>query len=692
MKAARKTLKRQPRHRRGDPADRPLCHLTRLLRRVTNGRSSGSPLRCSIAQKFVAAILLAISINGCSNDKQTSQISYEQKAKQRAAGTFETLDPWILKTIEGAAPRGNCGIFLGNGFLGAGFGANGGSDATTKCFAAGVYNNEHLAALPQWNTLDLPSIGNYSQLLDLKRGVLSTQTGQVKVTSFVSLPRRELAVLHIEGAPLPSQLPPFDIPQDWILVDQTTLSPHEKIWNLRSSDGKTTLRMHIREAADSSNSWTRCVWIHVNATNRVLDVAPPFAQLLEEHEGAWAKRWHSDIQIGGDPEAQQIVHALMFYLLCCVRENSADSIPPEALVGDHYLGHIFWDAEIWMFPALLAQHPALAKTILDYRFAHLNQAKQIARNEGLAGADFPWESASSGNEVAPPEFAHERHITADVGWAHWQYWRWTHDKKWLKERGWPVISNVADLWASRAKLNAQTGKYDILRVLGPDENGGLVDNNTFTNAMAESCLENAVAASRVLDIRPNPRWSEVARNLALPFDNVRGVYLKNQNDKGGTTKQADGELTIYPANLPMSRDVAAKTFDFHRVRAIRSGPAMTTSVQTIIAARLGRKMQAESLFRESYRPFVRGPFLLFSEKRSLDRCFFATGAGGVLQSVLYGFGDLQAQGFGTKVALRKIVLPKSWTSLTISGIKHDGKIYTLKVTPTSRWLSQEKAP
>lgn len=636
--------------------------------------------------RFVAPLSICLLIGSCNSEKTTPQISSEQRTKKRAIGAFENLDAWILTTKNPDAPRGNGGIFLGNGFLGAGFGANGGADSTTKCFAAGVYNNEHLAQLPQWNKLDLPvPTENYQQSLDLKRGVLSTRFSAIKVTSFVSLPARNLAILHVEGASLPNKIPQISIPSDWISVEEKTISAHEKTWKLKTTDGKTSLKMRIREVADSAQSWTR--FVQIETSNRVLDsVLSSYETALKKHENAWENRWKADIQIDGDAEAQQLVHGSMFNLLCCVRENATDSIPPEALSGNHYLGHIFWDAEVWMFPALLVQHPKLAKTILDYRWKHLAQARQIAKNQGFAGLDFPWESASSGREVAPKEFARERHITADVGWAHWQYWLWTRDKNWLKNRGWPVISGVADFWASRAKLNVKTGKYDILQVLGPDESGGMVDNNTFTNAMAKRCLENAIAASRVLDLKPNPKWQIVAQKLALPFDFKRQIYLKNRNDKGDKTKQADGELMIYPAALPMSRAIAERTFDFHRTRPIRFGPAMTTSVHTIISARLGRKNEAENSFRESYRPFIRGPFLLFSEKRSLDRCVFATGVGGVLQSVLYGFGDLRSEDFTTKTAQRKIVLPKSWKNLTISGIKNNGKTYTLKVTPTSRTL------
>lgn len=330
-------------------------------------------------------VFAAIYLGGCKQNAPTPPSLVQQRAHGNAAQIF---DPWILTARNVADSRGNCGIFLGNGFLGAGFGANGGADATTKCFVAGVYNDEHLARLPNWNKLGLAVTNeNYSQSLDLKRGVLTTRCGSIKVISFVSLPRRNLAILHVEGASLPEKLTPIDIPNDWILVKEKVVSIHEKRWKLKTTDGKTTLQMRVREIENSKQSWTR--FVQIESGNRVLDAPPNYEMALKEHEIAWRNRWQASIQIDGDAKAQQLVHALMFNLLCCVRENTSDSIPPEAFFGDHYLGHIFWDAEIWMFPALLAQHPKLAKTILDYRFEHLIQAKRDAQNAGFKGVDFP---------------------------------------------------------------------------------------------------------------------------------------------------------------------------------------------------------------------------------------------------------------------------------------------------------------
>ena len=121
------------------------------------------------------------------------------------------------------------------------------------------------------------------------------------------------------------------------------------------------------------------------------------------------------------------------------------------LSSDIYGGHIFWDAESVMLPALLVQHPDYAKSIIDYRFKRLGQAKKERPNARVRGGGVSLGKRSTGAEMAPAEFAQERHITADVGWAAWQYYLWTGDKTYLKTEGWPVLSATAAYWVSQGR-------------------------------------------------------------------------------------------------------------------------------------------------------------------------------------------------------------------------------------------------
>ena len=88
----------------------------------------------------------------------------------------------------------------------------------------------------------------------------------------------------------------------------------------------------------------------------------------------------------------------MFYILESVREGSEWSIPPMGLSNDAFSGHIFWDADTWMFPALILQHPELARAIVDYRYNTLLGATANAKADGFAGAEYAWESGYTGRE------------------------------------------------------------------------------------------------------------------------------------------------------------------------------------------------------------------------------------------------------------------------------------------------------
>jgi trehalose/maltose hydrolase-like predicted phosphorylase len=412
----------------------------------------------------------------------------------------------------------------------------------------------------------------------------------------------------------------------------------------------------------------------------------------------WFHIWQtSDIVISGDPEAQQVTHANLFYLLSSTYPGSTDSIPPMGLSSNIYGGHIFWDAEVWMMPALIVQHPDYAKPIIDYRFKLLGQAKKNAKMHGFAGAEYPWESADTGAEMAPAEFAQERHITADVGWAAWQYYLWTGDKAYLAKEGWPVLSATAAYWVSRVSKGTG-GKYHILKVLSPDETADVVNDDAYTNGVAQANLRAAVSAAKMLGQMPDPRWNTIADNLYFPADKSRGIPAENDAPMTGrfSAKQADTLLLIYPLDKPFDPQTAGKMLDFYSAHTIKNGPAMTASMQAIVAAKLGRGQESLDQFHDSYRPFERGPWDAFSEKRTSSRVYFCTGMGGCLQSVLYGFAGLQVAEAGEKAPGTKIAsdggitlyadphLPPGWGGLTVKGVAFHGKRYTVAVMPGNK--------
>ena len=209
---------------------------------------------------------------------------------------------------------------------------------------------------------------------------------------------------------------------------------------------------------------------------------------------------------------QQDIHSMLYHLYSFTREGTALSPSPMGLSGLGYNGHVFWDTELWMFPAMLVLHPEIAKSMLEYRYQRLEAAKRNAFANGFKGAMYPWESAETGVEETPVwalSGPFEHHITACVGMAAWNYYCVTQDKDWLKEKGWPILSATADFWASRVERNGP-GKYDIKNVVAADEWAENVDNDAFTNAAAKTNLQDATEAAKILGIAPDPDWMNVA--------------------------------------------------------------------------------------------------------------------------------------------------------------------------------------
>lgn len=401
-------------------------------------------------------------------------------------------------------------------------------------------------------------------------------------------------------------------------------------------------------------------------------------RLINFHTKAWNDLWKSDIVIEGDDQTQQDIHSMLYHLYSFTREGTALSPSPMGLSGLGYNGHVFWDTELWMFPAVLVLHPEIAKSMLEYRYQRLDAAKRNAFANGFKGAMFPWESAETGVEETPVwalSGPFEHHITACVGIAAWNYFCVTQDKNWLRDRGWPILSATADFWASRVEKNGP-GKYEIKNVVAADEWAENVDNNAFTNAAAKSNLQYATEAAKILGITPNPDWTDVANNIPiLKLDN--GVTSEHATYHGEKIKQADVNLLAYP--LKQITDVAQikKDLEYYETRIPDEGtPAMTQAIFTLLYARLGNREKAWHWFKDAYVPNLNPPFRVLAETKGGTNPYFSTGAGGILQSVLMGFGGLDITSKG--LIQVKSVLPPQWRSLTIRGVGPDKKTFSVK--------------
>ncbi|TAF54976.1 MAG: glycoside hydrolase family 65 protein [Sphingobacteriia bacterium] len=398
-------------------------------------------------------------------------------------------------------------------------------------------------------------------------------------------------------------------------------------------------------------------------------------RLLSFHQKAWADLWKSDIQVEGDAQAQQDIRSMLYHLYSFSRAGTDLSPSPMGLSGLGYNGHVFWDTELWMYPALLVLQPEMAKSMVEYRFQRLTAAKRNAFNHGFKGAMFPWESAATGVEETPVwalSGPFEHHITACVGIAAWNYYAVTQDKEWLKERGWPILKEAADFWASRVERNGP-GQYDIKNVVAADEWAENVDNNAWTNAAAKAVLQYATQAALALGNKPDADWALVAKNIPiLKMEN--GVTKEHATYKGEGIKQGDVNLLAYPLKEITDPAQIRKDLDYYAARVPTEGtPAMTQAIFTLLYSRIGDATKAGYFFKDAYVPNLNPPFRVIAETKGGTNPYFATGAGGILQSVMMGFGGLDIGPNG--ITQIPSVLPPSWKKLTLTGIGPDKKTF-----------------
>lgn len=399
---------------------------------------------------------------------------------------------------------------------------------------------------------------------------------------------------------------------------------------------------------------------------------------LNGHKREWERLWQSDIIIEGDDEAQRDVRLALYNLYSFAGENTRLSIPPmgfSTVTG--YNGHVFWDTELWMYPPLLMLNADMAKSCIDYRTDRLSKAIQRATVFGYKGCMYPWESDDSGEEATPTwclTGPFEHHITADVAIAFWNYYCVTKDIRWLREEGFQVLSQVADFWVSRVVRNSD-GSYSINNVVGPDEFAPNVDDNAFTNGAAKTALLCAIKAANMLKQTYPFEWETVANGICFHYF-PDGVMKEHKAYDGAVVKQADVNLLSYPLNILTGKENIKKNVDYYSKKIYEDGPAMGNAILAILYAQLGDREKSYEFFKKSYLPNKRPPFGVLSESAFSNNPYFCTGAGGLLQVLLSGFGGLRITDKG--IVQEKPLLPPHWKSLTLKGVGLGKKSFVVK--------------
>ena len=200
-----------------------------------------------------------------------------------------------------------------------------------------------------------------------------------------------------------------------------------------------------------------------------------------------------------------------------------------------------------------------------------------------------------------------------------------------------------------------------------------MDNNAFTNAAAKANLKNAIAAAKLVGAKPGNDWEHIANGIVIEKF-ADGVTREHSTYNGEKIKQADVNLLAYP--LKEVTDIAQirRDLEYYEIRVPeKNTPAMTQAIFSLLYSRIGDRDKARHFFDDAYKPNILPPFNVIAETKGGDNPYFVTGAGGVLQTVMMGFGGIEITPKG--IVQVPSVLPTGWRSVTIKGVGMDKRTF-----------------
>ncbi|WP_250626893.1 beta-phosphoglucomutase [Pinirhizobacter soli] len=374
-----------------------------------------------------------------------------------------------------------------------------------------------------------------------------------------------------------------------------------------------------------------------------------FPALLVQQTGTLERFWN-EVDLGCDDAlVEQSLRFNLFHLYQSSGRDSSGSTAAKGLTGEGYEGHYFWDTEVFMLPALAPVAPEIARNMLAYRYRTLDRARAHAREmDHASGALYAWRTIS-GDECSSyfPSGSAQYHINAAVAWAVRHYWDVSGDDGFMLDEGAEILFETARVWRDVGHFSDRhDGAFCIHEVTGPDEYSALVNNNFYTNRMAQRHLADAAGTARwMAQAHPErfdalaarlcltdfevAQWRQAAAMMYLPTDAALDIYPQDDgfldkprlpaNFQDHTNKQPLllrlHPLTIYRYQVCKQADallalmlagehvgVAAKrrNFDYYEGVTVHDS-TLSASTFAVMAAEVGHADKAYDYFLDTLR-------------------------------------------------------------------------------------------
>ena len=429
-----------------------------------------------------------------------------------------------------------------------------------------------------------------------------------------------------------------------------------------------------------------------------------FDVLLEKHTNEWAKIWErADIQIGGDVKAQQAIRFNIFQLNQTYTGNDAGlNIGPKGFTGEKYGGSTYWDTEAYCIPFYMAtKKQEVARNLLAYRYQQLDRAIENAVKLGFTSGAALYPMVTMNGEECHNEWEitfEEIHRNGAIAFAIFNYERYTADTSYIPEMGLEVLIGISRFWAQRFNFSKDKNAYVMLGVTGPNEYENNINNNWYTNYIAQWCLEyTAKQVARIRNEFPNDykritaktkidtveveQWKNMASQIYFPYDDDKQVFLQQDGflDKELTPvvdlntserpinqhwswdrilrspyiKQADVLQGFYLFENQFDLKTLERNYDFYEPLTVHES-SLSPCVHSILASRLGKEEQAYAFYLRTAR------LDLDDYNAEVEEGLHITSMAGTWMSIVEGFAGMRI--VDDQLSFRPR-LPKAWDDL-----------------------------
>ncbi|MFW6274349.1 MAG: glycosyl hydrolase family 65 protein [Spirochaetota bacterium] len=456
----------------------------------------------------------------------------------------------------------------------------------------------------------------------------------------------------------------------------------------------------------------------------------------------WDSLWNRySIKVDSSDDTQPLLNYNLYHNIIATPAHT-DHLPIGArgLSCQAYQGAAFWDQEIFNLPMYLYTYPEVAKNLLIYRYKTLDGARRKAARLGYDGAYYAWISGDTGDELCPDYFFKDVltgrkirnhfndwqiHISPDISYTIWQYYRATGDWEFITKYGAEMLFEIANFLVSHAYFKKDKNRYEIIRVLGPDEYHENADNNAFTNLQAKWAIGAAIAVfDRISEESPElleqigrrsrldadriELWREMHALMYIPtpapdsklieqFDgyfNLEDITpdklaerLKDPNEYWGwptgiayetqVIKQADVVQLFCLHPELYDTDTMQANYSYYEKRTHHRS-SLSPAVHSIVAARIGFYDQAYHYFQKSL------TIDLYSTNPPASGGTFIGGihtaaCGIAWQMVVFGFAGIEVGEDGLHCNPH---IPREWSSAQFT-LHYRGKSCIFTITPDS---------